>query len=323
MTTRREVLTLMGAMGVTTGLTALGAGSAAAQAPTFLTLRGGGSAGSWYIGSSVISTIVNRDVENTIMTATLGAGNRNVTDVDEGSAQYGLAVGRSAVEAFEGIGSYERKHEKVRAMMALFPLTLQIIARKDSGIETFDDLIGKRVSAGQQGFTTLGVLEELLKIKGHTLDDVDHYYINYADANQQLQDGQLDAVMSLTGYPNPPYQELESLFEIAVVGIDEELAAKFSEAFPGYSASTIPASAYPSWNRDTLTLASPTLMIVNEDQPDEEVYQVTKAIFEKRAELAGAASAFRDFTPENVLGGIGIPMHPGAERYWSEAGITR
>lgn len=316
MRTRRNFIRLVGATCM--AFTATGV---AAQSPEFLTLRGGGSAGSWYIGSSVISTIVNREVDNTIMTATLGAGNRNITDVQEGNAEYAFAVGRSAVEAFEGVGAFEAEHSDIRAMVSLFPLTLQIIARADSGIESFDDLIGKRISAGQEGFTTLNVIRELLKLEGHTLDDVDYYYLNYGDANQQIQDGQLDAVASLTGYPNPPYVELESLFDINVVSLGEDLVNEFAEAFPGYSGATIPGDAYPSWGRDTLTLASPTLLITHKDQPEDQVYNLTKTVFEHREELANAAAAYRDFTPENVLNGIGIPMHPGAERYWREQGL--
>ncbi len=321
MTTRRVLLAALGAIAITIPIS--GDLAAEAQSPTFLTLRGGGSAGSWYIGSAIISTIVNREIENTIMTATLGAGNRNIVDVHEGAADYGFAVGRSAVEGFQGVGSFDAKQDGVRAVASLFPLTLQIVTRQDSGIETFTDLVGRRVSAGQQGFTTFGVLQELLKLKGHTIDDVDHYYLNYADANQQLQDGQLDAVMALTGYPNPPYSELESLFPIKVVPLDEDLVGRFTEAFPGYSAATVPGGAYPSWGQDSLTIASPTILITNGSRTDDEVYGITKTIFENRKELAGAAAPYRDFQPENVLNGIDIPLHPGAERYWREEGLIQ
>lgn len=314
---------IFGITALAIGLSGVATNVAEAQSPAFLTMRGGGSAGSWYIGSAIISTIVNRDVEDTIMTATLGAGNRNIIDVDKGSAQYGFAVGRSAVEGYEGIGNFDAEHNNIRAMMSLFPLTLQIVARRDSGIETFDDLIGKRVSAGQKGFTTLGVITELLKLKGHTIEDIDHYYLNYGDANQQLQDGQLDAVVALTGYPNPPYSELESLFPINLVSLDEDLVERFTDAFPGYSAATVPATAYPSWGKDTLTFASPTLMIVNQNQPEEQVYVLTKTIFENRGELAGAAAPYRHFQPESVLDGIDIPLHPGAERYWREQDLLK
>ena len=320
MNTRRSFLALMGAAGAAPVISSLPAG---AQSPTFLTMRGGGSAGTWYIGSAVISTIVNREVADTIMTATLGAGNRNITDVHQGTAQYGFAVGRSAVEGYEGIGAFDEPHTNVRAMMSMFPLTFQIIARKDSGIRTFDDLIGKRISAGQQGFTTLAVITELLKIKGHTLDDVDYYYLNYADANQQFQDGQLDAVVSLTGFPSPPYVELESLFPISVVELDQALVASFTEAFPGYSPAVVPGGSYATMETDASTVASPTLMIVRNDRSDDEVYGLTKAIFEHRSELANAAAAYRDFTPENVMNGIGIPLHPGAERFWRETGVLK
>lgn len=320
MNTRRNFLALMGAAGAAPALSSL---PAWAQSPTFLTMRGGGSAGTWYIGSAVISTIVNREVEGTIMTATLGAGNRNITDVHEGAAQYGFAVGRSAVEGYQGIGAFDAPHTNVRALMSMFPLTFQIIARRESGIATFDDLIGKRISAGQQGFTTLAVITELLKIKGRTLEDVDYYYLNYADANQQFQDGQLDAVVSLTGYPSPPYAELESLFPINVVALDQDLVDVFTEAFPGYSPAIVPGGSYVTMESDALTIASPTLMIGHADRPDEEVYRLTQAIFEHRSELANAAAAYRDFQPENVMKGIGIPLHPGAERFWRETGVLR
>ena len=291
--------------------------------PTFLTMRGGGGAGSWYIGSSVIATIVNQDVPNVNFTATPGSANRNLTDVQEGKVQYGLAVARSAVEAVEGLAPFKAKHDKVRAVMALYPLQLQIVARQNQNIANFRDLYGKRVSAGQRGFTTLQVFEDLMKLDGKPTGTVKLQYLNYADGNQQFQDRELDAVMALSFAPSPTYTELESLFPIQIVQIEDDLIEAFTKKYPGYTRGVIPGSAYKSVTKDTPTIVSQTLFVTSSERSDAEVYAITKAIYEKRAALAAADVAFANIGTDTILDGINIPLHPGAERYWREIGALK
>lgn len=299
------------------------AASAQAQEPTFLTLRGGADSGSWFVGSSAIAAIANREIPGMVMTPTLGAANRNVTEVDDGTAQYGFSVGRSAVEAAEGSGSFDIPHENLRAVMSLFPLALQVVARADSGIETYADLDGRDISAGQPGFSTLAVARQLLEMSEISEADgeVTLHMLNYGDANQQFQDRQLDVVMAFANYPSPNYQEFEVFFPIRLVDIGEELLDSYVEAYPGYAKVTLEPGGFSTFSEPVTTVASPTILVTSADRPDEEVYALAQAIFENADELRQAHPAFASFGPDQMLTGLNIPLHPGAERFLREAGV--
>lgn len=312
---------LVSRLAATAVASCLAAGSAAA-ADTFITMRSGASAGSWYPLGAMIGTIVNSSMKGYNLTVTAGSADLNITDVDGNRAQFALASGPSVVSAVAGKAPFRYAHGNVRSLMAFYPLTLQIVARKDSGINGVADLAGKRISAGQRGFSTL-VLMETLTTQANIRDKVRFALLNYGDANQQFQDGQLDAVISLTGTQNPAYTELGVAVPIKLVQLDQAIMDAYIAANPGFVTTTIPAGTYASWTEPTKTLASWTVMLARADRSDDEVYQLVKMLYERREEFWKVNPLFRDFKPENVLEGLGAPLHPGAERYWREIGLLK
>jgi TRAP transporter TAXI family solute receptor len=301
------------------------ASSAFGQSQKFLTLRGGGNTGSWFIGTAVVSKIVNEKLPQYNMTATLGGGVKNPTDIQGGQAQYGFTMGRSAVEAFDGLAPFKAKHGDIRVMCSFFPTYMIIVTPQRTGIKTFRDLIGKRVGPGTRAFTTSQMFEDLLKLDGKSLKDVQPFFLNYADANQAFQDGQIDVVMAMTGNPSPQYLELDTLVKIAVVSIDEDILKQFIEQRPGYTRGVIPAGSYPNWKHDAVTLQSPTIMITRADSPADEVYEITKTVFENRKDIVDAYPAYSAFQKETAASeGFGhVPLHEGAIRYWKEIGALK
>jgi TRAP transporter TAXI family solute receptor len=313
---RRKFIATTGAI----GLAGLAPGLARAQTE-FLVLRGGANTGSWFTGSAVISKNVTERIPNFNMTATLGGGVRNPTDVQIGEAQYAFGNARSAFEALEGLEPYTEPHDKLRAMVSFFPTPLQIVARKDSGINSFRDLIGKRVSPGQRGFSTAYVWEQLVQRTGHTMDDVETFYINYADANQAFQDRQLDAIMAIAGLPSAQYMELAQLVGIKTIPVDDDLIEAWVADNPGYARITIPAGLYEGWDEPADTIQSPTILMTSTDRSEDEVYEITRIIWESRDELEESNPGYRAFQLATATEGTGLPLHEGAARYWREQGL--
>ena len=313
---RRQFLTAAGAAGLA-GLTLR-----PAHAQTeFLVLRGGGNTGSWFSGSAVIAKNVTQQGPNYNMTATLGGGVKNPTDIQAGEAHYAYANARSTFEAYEGLSPYDAKHDKLRGIVSFFPTPLQIAAHRDAQIETFSDLIGKKVAPGQRGFSTAHAFGQLVQMTGHSMSDVEVFYLNYADANQAFQDRQVDAVMAIAGIPSAQYDELAQLIGIRMVPLEEELIERYVTENPGYVRMVIPAGTYQGWEPEAATVQSPTLLITSADRPDEEVYDVTKIVWESREELVASNPGYERFLIETVLDGISVPLHEGARQYWREIGV--
>lgn len=288
----------------------------------FVILRGGASSGSWYAPSALMAKVMNEAIKGYNVTPTVGSADLNITEVNRGVAQYAFATSPSVSAAYNGTGAFKEKHSNVRAIFAFYPLTLQMLAHADSNIHTFADLAGKRISVGQRGFSTLVLVEELIEAAG-LKGKVNISLLNFGDANQQFQDRQLDAIGSLTGYPNPAYTELNSVRPVRLVTLGDDLMNKYIAANPGFSRTVLPGGGYKGWNQDTPALASWTVIITRADRSDEEVYSFLKAIFERREDFWKLNALYTDFKPENMLQGINIPLHPGAERYLREIKVIK
>jgi DNA-binding IclR family transcriptional regulator len=157
-------------------------------------ILGGGGAGTWHVGLGVIAGILRNSVPGVEYTGWLGAGDRNLGDLESGRGAYCLAVADSLEAAVTGRAPFSRAHGNLRAMFNLFPLYLHVLARAETGIRTFSDLAGQRLSAGEAGYTTATVMRELLAVQGGARLASGMIDLTYAEANRELAQGSLDAV---------------------------------------------------------------------------------------------------------------------------------
>lgn len=289
-------------------------------------LLGGGAAGTWHLGMGVIADLVNERTSDIGLNAAWGAGNRNLDDLERGMAGYCMAASASLDAAYEGRQPFERPHTRLRGMFSLFPLHLHIVARKGVNARHIRDLRGLRISPAERGFTTAFVFDRLFrKAIGHQGErpPVEYIHLDYAEANRQLRDGQVDVVVSLTGVPNPPYVDLADNPGIDLVEVEDDLAEAFIKEDRSYSKGVIGKGSYPGVDHDVQTLMVPTVMCTVAERPEQEVYAITKAVYERRSQLVLAAPAYRDFTSGYALSGWSAPIHPGAARFWREIGVLK
>ncbi|MFN3145456.1 MAG: TAXI family TRAP transporter solute-binding subunit [Paracoccaceae bacterium] len=284
-------------------------------------ILGGGGAGTWHVGLGVIAGILRNSVPGVEYTGWLGAGDRNLGDLESGRGAYCLAVADSLEAAVTGRAPFSRPHGNLRAMFSLFPLYLHVLARTGTGIRSFSEIPGHRLSAGEAGYTTASVMRELLALHGDARLASSMIDLTYAEANRELSQGSLDAVASLTGLQDPAYVEMAEREELRLVGFDDALLDRFLAGHPGFAKGRIPAGSYNGTTVDTPTLIAPTVMVTTRHRSDEEVYEVTRSLFASRAELAAAATAYASFGAETALEGIVVPLHRGAARFWHEQGI--
>ena len=284
-------------------------------------LLGGGAAGTWRLGMGVIAELVNSGGSGLGMEASWGAGDKNLIDLDSGKAGYCMAVAGSLDAAYEGRPPFSRPLERLRGMFSLFPLYLHVVARQGVSVSGLTDMAGLRISPGERGFTTASVFNRLFNLAtGHTDEQpmARIVHLDYAEANRQMNEGLIDILVSLTGTPNPPYEELARSPGIDLVPIEDHVLDAFLRDEPAYRRAVILADSYSGVTRDAQTIKVPAVMCTVADRPEDEVYAITKTLYENREQLVLAAPAYRGFTSGTATTGWQTPQHPGAARFWRE-----
>lgn len=301
----------------------------AADKPVNLTLAAGGSAGSWYIGGAVMSEIIREAYPHINVTPVPGGGVANMRTIQKGDADIAFAFWSTALEATKGEEPFKTPHTKLRGVISLFPLYLQVVVRKDGEIKTFQDLVGKKISAGRRGFVGEITFLRMLELHGMTVKDIEAKggkvnFLDYTDSADMMQDRLLDVLSSTSAIPHSSYQQLAALFPLRMIPIAENKIRVFEEKYPGWVRAQFPAGIYRGVDAPVATIASWSGIVVRDDLPNDLVYKITKALFEKRQRLADAYPAYSAMLPkEDTVRGIPIAMHPGAQQFYREIGLLK
>jgi len=245
----------------------------------------------------------------------------NLRLLDSGDIQIGMANSTITYFAVKGEGGFEKSHD-VKSVMTLFPLIATFVTKEDSGIRTIEDLKDKRVVVGPEGAGFEYFIRPILEAHGLTYHDFEGRTANMAQSVGFLQDGSVDATFIGGGLKAPAITNADSTMDIFLVPYGEEQRQKLVENLPSFSKATIPAGTYRTHTEafEGLNVGSAHL-IVRGDADEDFVYSITKIIWENRATIAEKHAAARAISEKNVVRETGTAFHPGAVRYYSEAGI--
>lgn len=321
---------------------ALAAGMAAAQEMKFFRIGTGGTAGTYFpIGGLLANAISNppgsRPCEEggscgapgLVATALASNGSvANVNGIAGGSLESGFSQSDVAYWAYTGTGVFadKGKVEKLRAIANLYPESIHLVASAKSGIDSVDDLKGKRVSLDEPGSGTLVDARIILEAYGLTEKDVEAEFLKPNQAADLMRDGNMDAFFFVGGYPAGAIAELASTGGgVTLVPIDGDAAKAVMEKYKFFAADTIPAGTYKGIDKDVATLSVGAQWITSADQPEELIYEITKALWNDntRKLLDSGHAKGKAIVKETALAGVGIPLHPGAERFYREAGLLK
>ncbi|MGW9231086.1 TAXI family TRAP transporter solute-binding subunit [Pseudorhizobium sp. NPDC055634] len=313
------------------GVLAVGAGVAFAQSPTFFRIGTGGTAGTYYpIGGLIANAISGADgkgVEGLVSTAVASNGSvANINAIQGGSMESGFTQSDVAYWAHTGTGLYEGKGkvDDLRLIATLYPETIHVVARKDAGINSIADLKGKRVSIDEPGSGTIVDARIVLGAFGLTEDDIQAEHLKPGPAGDLLRDGGLDAYFFVGGYPTGAVSELATSAGISLVPISGPEVDKLLEQYSFFSKDTVPAETYTGVG-ETPTISVAAQWVTSAKQSDDLVYNITKTLWNEnsRKELDAGHAKGKMITLENATTSLGIPLHPGAERFYKEAGVLK
>jgi uncharacterized protein len=311
---------------------ALTMGTAAAQ-QQFFRIGTGGTAGTYYPIGGIIANAISEHggmgVKGLVATAVASNGSlANVNSINGGQLESGFSQSDVAFWAYSGTGLFEGKPkvESLRLIANLYPESIHIVARKDSGIKTVADLKGKRVSLDEPGSGTLVDARIILAAYGVSEKDLKPEYLKTGPAADRMKDGQLDAFFFVGGYPGGAISELATTGSgITLVPVDGAPAQKVMDQYKFFAEDTIPADVYKG-TAATKTLSVGAQWLTSAKADATLVYNVTKALWsdETRKMLDAGHAKGKMIQPKTALAGAGgVPLHPGAEKFYREAGLLK
>lgn len=282
----------------------------------------GGTSGTYYSFGGVIANLWNNNIEDMNVTAqSTGASGENLRLLNRGEADFAFVQNDVMDYAYNGIDMFEGEVlTNFSAMLTLYPEVVQIAATKSSGIRSVSDMKGKRVSVGDVGSGVEFNANQILAAYGLTFDDIRKSNLSFKESSDGLQNGTLDACFIVAGVPNAAIQELSLSTDIFLVPIGDAQMRELTSLYKYYTESVIPANKYNGVNIDTKAVAVKASIAVNNNIPEEEVYQMVKTLFDKRDNLAAAHSKGNELNIEDAPKGVSIPFHAGAIKYYEELG---
>jgi TRAP transporter TAXI family solute receptor len=299
------------------------------QKRDFVTIGTGGVTGIYYPTGGAISRMVNKRQDRYGIKATVEstAGSVfNINAVLSGDLEFGVAQSDRQYQAYHGLAEWSEqgRQSELRSVFSIHPESITLIAARESGIDGIEDLRGKRVNLGNPGSGQLQNSRDVLAAAGLSEDDLAAEHVKAVEAPGLLQDERLDAFFYTVGHPNGNIKEATSgRIKVTIVPIMGPEIDRMLEKYPYYAKSTIPRAAYPSaLNTEDIRSIGVKATLVTSTRVDAEiVYAITREVFENLEEFKTLHPAYQMLTAEDMLQGLSAPIHPGALRYYREAGL--
>jgi TRAP transporter TAXI family solute receptor len=314
--TRRACLTAAG------GLAGAFLGLRPARAQQFITILTGGTGGVYYpLGVALSEVFAEAVPEAQVSVQSTKASVENLNLLQAGRGEIAFTLGDSLADAWEGMeeAGFPKKLDKLRGIAAIYPNFIQIVASRESGIKTLEDLKGKRLSVGAPRSGTELNARTILSAAGISYDDLGKVeYLPFSESVELMKNRQLDATLQSAGLGVASIRDLSSSIAITMVEIPASLVEGIG---PPYVAETIPAGTYTGQDADVPTAAVRNYLVSTTDVDDQIGYAMTSSLFENLDHLVAAHQAAKGITLENATSGMPVPLHPGAERYYQEKGV--
>jgi TRAP transporter TAXI family solute receptor len=298
-----------------------------AQAQQFFRIGTGGTAGTYYPVGGMIANSVSQPGKIVVTAQASNGSVANVNGVMGGAMESGFSQSDVATWAYNGTGIFEGKPRMadLRMIANLYPESIHLVVKKGSGIKTVADLRGKRVALDEPGSGTLVNARAVLAAWGLKESDLRPDYIKPNQAGDKLKDGTLDAFFFVGGAPAGAIAELASSGTgIELVALTGPQAEALRKANPYLAVDSIPAGTYKDVPA-VATMAVGAQWVTSAKMDAETVYQITKALYSDatQARLAAGHAKGKLITRANAVQGVGIPYHPGAERFYKEVGLLK
>jgi TRAP transporter TAXI family solute receptor len=288
--------------------------------PKFISIVTGGTGGTYYPLGGSFAKIISDETGIQTNAEVSGASAENMKLLQAKEAELAFSQTDIAAYAIEGKEMFKgSKIDNVQAIGTLYPETIQIVTTASSGIKTVEDLKGKKVSVGAPGSGTVANAKQILEVHGMTFADIKKQDLSFDESTAGLMDGTIDAAFVTAGTPTGAVESLAATEKIVIVPIAKDKQEALIEKYPYYTKDEIDKGVY-GLTEKVGTVAVQAMLVVRSDLSEGVVYEITKAIFENTAKVTHAKGKL--IKAKNALNGVGIKIHPGAQKYFDEKGIS-
>ncbi len=314
---------------VAAAVLALAATAALAQQRMFFGIATGGTGGTYYpLGGMLAQLISNKATVGTQkISATAeaaGASVGNVKLLGNKEIESAFVAADILDAAYNGGGQFQGAALKnVRALGALYPETVQLITRADSGINSVRDLKGKSISSGAPGSGQYQLLTDLLKVHGMTRADVKEDLSSFTQAVDKIKDGNLGATLITAGVPTSAITDFAQSHALKVIPLAGAEIAELQKQQPYYASVPLPANTYKGQTAAVPTLAVMAVWATHDALPDAVAYEVTKALYENITIMGQVHVQGKNISLTTATAVGTAPLHPGAARYFREKGALK
>jgi hypothetical protein len=304
---------------------AMGAMTGTAPAQQNIAIATGGTGGVYYPMGGGMANVLSKHLPGIQATARVTGGSvDNLKLIGSGQSEIAFSMVDAARDALKGEDKFKGNPVDLRTLMVLYPNRMHVVSVEGRGIEKMSDLKGKRVSTGSPGSATEVMAFRVIEAAGLDRDkDMKRERLGVAESTNALKDGKIDAYFWVGGLPTAAVTDLAATPGVKIKLIDHsEVVEKMNAKYGGiYSEGVIPAKTYPGQDKDNKISVVQNILVADAKMPEKQAYDIVKTLFEKRDEIALAHGEAKSIMLETQnKKNTTIPWHPGAEKYFKEAG---
>ena len=304
---------------------ASGDGDKPARGNVIMTFGTADTGGSMYPAGAAVSQVWTNNVQGVKCNTQTSTGSfQNCQDVSTGEVDVAVATSDVVLNAYNGTGKFADigKLDNLRVIGAVYTSVLSGVALKSSGLTYIHDLLGKRVAVGPAASAPENATLAAFAAMDITKDTTSLENLGLGDGADSVGDGILDAAFGFAGLPIGGQLNLAATKEIQVLDMTQEEIDKVLAGNAAYIQTKIPAGTYTGQDNDANTFGVKCLIIVTADMDADLVYDLCKAMNEHTEEMAAGNALLKDMTdPSFLCTQMPIPLHDGAQKYYSEQGL--
>jgi len=289
--------------------------------PSSLTIGTASQGGTYFIYGTGLAGLITQKLGINTSAEVTGGPTQNATLVETGDHQIALLTMGPAYEAWVGKSELAPglEHKNMRALFPMYQTPFEAVALKSSGITDVSGMDGKRVSVGPAGGTAAAYWPRFFEVLGVSPE------ISFSGANDatgQVKDGLIDSFAFAAGVPISAFAQIAAENEVNIFGFTEEQRAQILEAMPEVAAFDVPGGMYQGFPEGHGTVAMWNFAVATADMPESLAYEITKMVMENNESMMQIHATASETIPANADKNGFLPFHPGAVKYFDEAGIA-